>query len=373
MNNMNKRLNSHAATGIILVALLLAYLAYLVPAGATATYPLADHWRMAIAALLTSLCLGAAVIFLLSLKAFKAGMRKAYQTLAAAIILLSLGFMQFPIAGLFSLWDSWWINGGGAMLPFIVTGGMMYAAMRRFGRLLHITGFLMSFKKTLAATGLAAIVIGVIATFTVQHDVAGTNIYIAAVGWTGALILCAALITRRIIHSIGKEYQVAMRRLELAFVVLVLACAHECVTSLFVAIGDDFVDFGIFMWPFVVGGALLVFAGQAFSQVGAYNKQTESVTSAKDLHDSDYLDSITGIASLASRPEDIDPILDEMRKITASLEPGTSLRPDDKKALVNVYTQVEQYLIRNDPLRNFTIEELRQHSQPAFVSLLTDQ
>lgn len=373
MLSMNKRLNWNAATSIILLALLVAYLAYLVPAGATATRPLADHWRMAIAAFLTSLCLGAAVKFLLSLKAFKAGMRRAYRTLAAAIILLSLGFMQFPIAGLFNLWDSWWINGGGAILPFIVTGGLMYAAMRRFGRLLHIGGFLMSFKKTVAATGLTAVVIGVIASFAVQHDVAGTDIYIAAVGWTGAFIFCAALITRKIIRSIGREYQVAMRRLETAFVVLSLACAHESITSLFVAFGDPFVDFGIFMWPFVVGGILLVFAGQAFSQVGAYDKKSQpTTTKTENLRDSDYLDSITGIASLASRPEEIDPILDEMRKITANLGPDSSLKSDDKKALLKVYTRVEEYLVRNDPLRNFTQEELRQHSQPAFVALLSD-
>lgn len=369
---MDKRLNWNAAVGIILLALLLSYLAYLVPAGVTATHPMADRWRMAIATLLTSLCLGAAIEFLLNLKAFKAGMRRAYRTLAVAIILLSLGFMQFPIVGLLSLWDSWWVNGGGAMLPFIITGGLMYAAMRRFGRLLHLSGFLLSFKKIMAATGLAAIAIGVVASFAVQHDVAGTDVYIAAVGWTGAFILCAALITRKIIKGIGKEYQVVMRRLEAAFIILALACAHESVTSLFVAFGDPFVDYGIFMWPFVLGGVQLAFAGQAFSRVGVYDKKAEPGMVREGLSDSDYLDSITNIASLASRPEEIDPILDDMRKITAALAPGASLSAEDKKELVKVYVRVEEYLVQNDPLRNFSVDELREYSQPAFRAILTD-
>lgn len=69
-------------------------------------------------------------------------------------------------------------------------------------------------------------------------------------------------------------------------------------------------------------------------------------------------------ASLASNLESIDPFLDEVRRITASVKPGESPTASDNEALISVYLHIEEYLITKEPVRSFSKEGLRAHIAP---------
>jgi hypothetical protein len=71
------------------------------------------------------------------------------------------------------------------------------------------------------------------------------------------------------------------------------------------------------------------------------------------------LDMVTRAASLASNVTHIDPILDEVRMVTAKLEPGETISNDDNAKLIHAYLQIEEYLITKESLRTFTKEDLR--------------
>lgn len=71
------------------------------------------------------------------------------------------------------------------------------------------------------------------------------------------------------------------------------------------------------------------------------------------------LDMVTHAASLASNVKYIDPILDDVRMITAKLEPGQPISDNDNKKLICAYLQIETYLIAKESLRTFTREDLR--------------
>jgi hypothetical protein len=71
------------------------------------------------------------------------------------------------------------------------------------------------------------------------------------------------------------------------------------------------------------------------------------------------LDMVTRAANLASNVAYIDPILDDVRVITAKLEPGQSISNDDNTKLIQAYLQIEKYLITKESLRTFTKEGLR--------------
>lgn len=79
-----------------------------------------------------------------------------------------------------------------------------------------------------------------------------------------------------------------------------------------------------------------------------------SLANAKSI-----VDVITDMASLASNPKDIDPLLDDVRHITARLQPGEVLSAPDQAALLKVYVQLEDYLTTREPIRTFTREDLR--------------
>lgn len=72
------------------------------------------------------------------------------------------------------------------------------------------------------------------------------------------------------------------------------------------------------------------------------------------------IDTIDYLASLASRPTDIDPLLEPVRFITARLNPGETPSQADHQVLAEVQRKLERYLIEQEPLRRFTPESLKQ-------------
>lgn len=84
------------------------------------------------------------------------------------------------------------------------------------------------------------------------------------------------------------------------------------------------------------------------------------------------LDLVTNTASLASNLTDIDPLLDPVRKITATYSPEEALSLTDNEELFNVYLALEQYLTTNDPIRTFTKKELRSRLNPDLASKLAE-
>jgi hypothetical protein len=73
---------------------------------------------------------------------------------------------------------------------------------------------------------------------------------------------------------------------------------------------------------------------------------------------------VTSAANLVSNPDTIDPILDKVRIITANLGPKQAPSVEDIEALFDVYLQIEAYLTTKEPIRTFTVEELRAHLAP---------
>ncbi|HSE61377.1 MAG TPA: hypothetical protein VLA88_03715 [Candidatus Saccharimonadales bacterium] len=70
------------------------------------------------------------------------------------------------------------------------------------------------------------------------------------------------------------------------------------------------------------------------------------------------VDVITYLASLASNPREIDPILDRLREVTVRQGKNTTLTEADQAALAEVFQQLLRYLVEREPLRAFTREEI---------------
>jgi hypothetical protein len=179
----------------------------------------------------------------------------------------------------------------------------------------------------------------------------------------------ACLVTR-VARMIGTSYRLAMRRLSLGAWAIVAASAHEYLETYVFYEGTLYVDYGYYLWPFVVMGFVMVFAAREFALVG--EPPNDAVAPSAGLSDREYIDSIITIAALASRPADIDSILTELRAITARLDTdAVTLTQDDKKRLIAVYSSLENYLIQGqDPLRTFQRDELRRRLNQNFVAML---
>ncbi|HKX72614.1 MAG TPA: hypothetical protein VJM32_01230 [Candidatus Saccharimonadales bacterium] len=79
------------------------------------------------------------------------------------------------------------------------------------------------------------------------------------------------------------------------------------------------------------------------------------------------IERITYTASLATRFEDIDTMLDPVRRITSDSDPSQPLSADQQTTLQGVQHQLEDYLVTRESLRRFTLQSLQlqidQHMQ----------
>lgn len=85
---------------------------------------------------------------------------------------------------------------------------------------------------------------------------------------------------------------------------------------------------------------------------------SESQTSSKHDDDHKLVSSVVYLSSLASELKEIDPALDTLRRITAAWDSTKPLSNEDRTDLTNLITHLKTYLIHDDPLRNFTAEQL---------------
>ncbi len=97
-----------------------------------------------------------------------------------------------------------------------------------------------------------------------------------------------------------------------------------------------------------------------------FAKTTEAPAKANTM-----LDAIAYLAGLASNPQAIDPALDKVRTITATLQPGQPPSGQQLQVLLGVYLEIEHYLTTKEPLRTYTKEVLRNHLDTTIQQQLT--
>lgn len=100
----------------------------------------------------------------------------------------------------------------------------------------------------------------------------------------------------------------------------------------------------------------------------------DTQTSGINEKDQLLINRITYLASLASESKVIDPMLDSLRQVTARWNRSGPLEKADHTILVGLEDQLKEFLIKKDPLRSFTAEDLedrirlRETSEPKFNS-----
>ena len=361
--------STYISWAIILASAVLVGLSFLLPVFG-GTDPLQVHIRTSVSVTAAALSAGAATWFLTGLKSFKRDLRVAYRLLATGIILWGLALMQLPIMGLFDLWNSWWGNSGALIIPFMIGSFTIYLGMRRFGRLMRLKTRLTSIWFMLLIQVFVMAISAGAASFLPLYPFEGIETFTATVGWSAAFLITSAYIAWRIRNVIGREYLDAMKWLTIALGGYAFASMHEYTINFFLAFESPYLLYGLSIIPFALASLILVQASRKFYLVTIHASTASARTSSSALTDRDYIDTIVNIAGLASRPTEIDTILDDLRIITLTHDKDLGLSAKEKKQLIHIYYSLEQYLVTDEPLRNFTKQELRAQVSPSFRTLL---
>ncbi|HET8670022.1 MAG TPA: hypothetical protein VFM05_05175 [Candidatus Saccharimonadales bacterium] len=85
-------------------------------------------------------------------------------------------------------------------------------------------------------------------------------------------------------------------------------------------------------------------------------------------NDRQIIDEIIYLASLVSEHRAVDPILDVLRAVTATMQPNMPLPEADRARILEAKQALEAYLMHQDPVQTYTREELERKLRDKFGS-----
>ncbi len=288
-------------------------------------------------ALLAWLHISAALLFLMGIKGFKEQFRKAYKAICVGLFVYGLSLLQFPIIATLNLWQSTWSQYGGKAYPLILATLALFAGFRNFALALGIRSWITSYF-TLLYIPFVALPTALLAPPERRIEMV-TNIMC---GLLGIVVMALSV---RVYLAAGPAYKKSLRWLSIALVVYVIGLLIPSVIIALRVLEGAYTAF-----PFAITGVLLVTAGYSFNKIG------ESFFSANDKASSGSakpVDALIFLASLASNPTEISPIMDDLREITADTSDGRPFTPEEQARLVKVYQRLVGYLAEQDQLRVF--------------------
>lgn len=174
------------------------------------------HFPLAADIFMALIHIGAALLFILSLSAYKAKLRLAFAGIVLGILLTGLGTVQLPLLDAFDMWSSVYVSSGIIALPFLLSGLAYYFGASSIGRLVGEK----SIVTNRLAVIFAAIALSLLSTLLphaqtstpeMTYDVT-SSIYV----WILVLCVAAAIVFLRVKTRIGAHYKTVMAWLSLA-------------------------------------------------------------------------------------------------------------------------------------------------------------
>lgn len=310
-----------------------------------------------IAALLSMLAIP---FFLAGLSKFKVELRKAYVILCIGIGLFGLSQLQLPVISIFNL--LFWLRSGIVALPYLVSVVCIFWGMRTLSRLLNIESRWGSVITAIVACIVASVTFSLMPHVTVAMDEASYDISVALTVCISVFTTFAAVLAFKVRQRVGLAYINAMSWLFRALAMVAFSSWSYALTQLLFTDGDWYTDYSIAVIPFAIGAFLFVIAGYTFGSIAHIQKSSDTLPSEKAasvLTPSQELEVALYVVNLVSNPADISETLTQIRAIVARTQADHLPSLEDQKTLHTIYGDLETYLSERDPLRVLTPQELR--------------
>jgi hypothetical protein len=315
-------------------------------------------------ALTMSMAVIAAIWYLLTtLRAFKASTRIAYYIITAGICLTALTQVaQVGVLTLMTLFpnfnpDQDTLLGIAFFLLYALSALalffgpiILFFGIRKLARLLgvHSPWILVWLVLGLAIAAAFA------AAASLQPPDAETEASAAAIafgigGFTSVFAVAGAITALRIKHAISPNYQGAAKWLAIAAAVLAFSVLHEMIVKGTPIVTSWYVEVGLSGWPLLILGLAFMLAGKVLKDA-SFKTLPANAT---------YLDAVIFTAQLVSSPRAIEGTLNKLRLVTAGIHPESQLSTEDKKNLLEIYRDIEEYPTHTEPLRKLAKPDLR--------------
>jgi len=321
---------------------------------------------------------GGALLFLANLDVYKAKLRRAYIVMAIGTLVTGAGTLQISLLTLANAWTTPYGRSGATMLPFVLSGILLYLGVCSFVKLVGVKHPLAKFWIVLPGAALLTALSTLLP--HVNNPIVPEATYDVLVGvgvWSGSLMLSAGFLVMKAKNHAGAHYTHAITWLARALAVSAGVLLYQGVYTL-VDVGFNPLLNLTSNIITVISGLMWIRAGYAFALTKYHDgdipllrfmvgKEMAEPTGGPRT----VIDMVTYAAELVSNSQDIDPLLDKLRAVTVKLKPGERPSAADTKSLVEVYLKLEEYLTTKEALRTFTSKELRSHLSPELRKLIS--
>jgi len=180
--------------------------------------------------------------------------------------------------------------------------------------------------------------------------------YDALIGWSEAMGLATVMVAYRVRGTLTPTLRPAMNWLIVSFLIMMAAGLQQLWLQHFTTEDWWFRYQGWLYWA-------LLGASMTFLKTGlVLRKLTQGLAVTANP-----LDVVMYAAGLVSRPQDVDGVLDRLRRLTATLTPGAELTREQRQELLAIYLDLEQYLVTDERLRKLSVTSLRVSLPDSFV------
>lgn len=238
--------------------------------------PLSTTSRLEYSALLviptmfSVLSLGAAWFFYTATRYFRANLKLAYRLIVAAVALLGIAHLQFPFLAYTQNLRGPWVSDGAIGFIYVSIHILLLVGALVFARIFTITSRFASWPLLMSAA-----LVGVLAVTLAPHSppIWGELLFDVAISMfvIGVVAsLAAALVFYSLARKINELYQLPMRWLGHANLLLGLSVAQILLVRFLFGFSNFWTDYGLIFIPHLLASAAFLRAGYIFNKASGY-------------------------------------------------------------------------------------------------------
>ena len=347
---------------LIALSLLVACVPIILPssAGSKAAEGFVELAIVALA--LSCFAIVAAVLFMLGLQSFKNEFKKTYYFMCAGLITQAVALLVYPTAIYLDILGTGFTSYGGDLF-YTIGAVLIFIGLRQFARLLKLSTRLSTFWFVGGVTGVLSVALwalphGPITGSELQFDLTRNIVSFEAI----LSIMCVTLLWK-----IRRQASLFYSRpiLWLMYALFFNGIGDAC----YFAANHFLTPEGAPNSNLTSLSGIVFLVSRTFYIVAGYS--LIRMTRKEEVRQENVgpIDVIIYLASLASRPTDIDPVLDKLRLITANLPASKQPTAVQIDSLQDVYYQLQDYLVNKEPLLKYSKESIQAKLEHKFGSI----
>jgi hypothetical protein len=285
------------------------------------------------------------------------------------MFLVSVGTLQFLVLGALDAIDSPWVVQGWAGLPFALMALFAYIGVRIFAKLVDIQSIFTSMWVALGS----AVGMGVVILALTQALQGRLDISTAMNAYQAAILAITAILMIQIRQTVGPLYAAALNWSLAHYFILTMAGVADVVSRLALPPEHWYNVYNIGTIPYFVAGLCGMAAAIYFNRIAYAEHLNAAPAAAASQGTVTAVDVVVFLAGFVSDQNRVDSILDKMRSITATMEPGKPLSADQQRTLASTYLALEDFLVNKENVRQYKQSDLRQMVELRFRQAVDEQ